>query len=112
MANTMAMTARERLAEYATLKALGFGPRFVMMLISGESLAIALIGGLVGILFTFPVAATFSKTMSAPFSVFRVSHATLFAQFACALAVGTVAALFPGWRAARVNIVSGLRSIG
>ena len=26
VANTMAMTARERLAEYATLKALGFGP--------------------------------------------------------------------------------------
>ena len=29
MANTMAMTARERLSEYATLKALGFGPGFV-----------------------------------------------------------------------------------
>ena len=29
MANTMAMTARERLAEYATLKALGFGPGYV-----------------------------------------------------------------------------------
>ena len=29
MANTMAMTARERLAEYATLKALGFAPGFV-----------------------------------------------------------------------------------
>ena len=26
MANTMAMSARERVAEYATLKALGFGP--------------------------------------------------------------------------------------
>ena len=29
MANTMAMTARERLREYATLKALGFGPGYV-----------------------------------------------------------------------------------
>ena len=27
MANTMAMTARERMAEYATLKALGFPAR-------------------------------------------------------------------------------------
>jgi putative ABC transport system permease protein len=112
MANTMTMTARERLAEHATLKALGFGPRFVMLLIAGESLAIALIGGLLGILLTFPVAATFSKTMSAPFSVFRVSSETLAAQAACALVVGAVAALFPGWRAARVNIVNGLRSIG
>ncbi|MGB0126764.1 MAG: FtsX-like permease family protein [Rhodocyclaceae bacterium] len=111
-ANTMAMTARERLAEYATLKALGFGPRFVMLLITGESLAIALIGGMVGIVLTFPVADTFSKSMSAPFSVFRVSEATLVAQIACALVVGAVAALFPSWRAARVNIVDGLRSIG
>ena len=44
MANTMAMTARERLAEYATLKALGFGPAFVVRLLFGESLLIAVIG--------------------------------------------------------------------
>ncbi|MCW5604169.1 MAG: ABC transporter permease, partial [Burkholderiales bacterium] len=29
MANTMAMTARERMSEYATLKTLGFGPAFL-----------------------------------------------------------------------------------
>ncbi|MEI2716102.1 MAG: FtsX-like permease family protein [Candidatus Nanopelagicales bacterium] len=45
MANTMTMTARERLAEYATLKALGFSPGFVVRLLFGESLVIALIGG-------------------------------------------------------------------
>jgi ABC-type lipoprotein release transport system permease subunit len=45
MANTMTMTARERLAEYATLKALGFPPGFVVRLLFGESLLIALIGG-------------------------------------------------------------------
>jgi putative ABC transport system permease protein len=45
MANTMSMTARERLAEYATLKALGFAPSFVVKLLFGESLLIAVIGG-------------------------------------------------------------------
>src|SRR5678816_1610369 len=35
MANTMAMSARERTAEYATLKALGFGPGFLAALILG-----------------------------------------------------------------------------
>ena len=39
MANTMAMTARERYGEYATLKALGFGGGFVALLIFAESLA-------------------------------------------------------------------------
>ena len=45
MANTMAMTARERYAEYATLKALGFANGFVALLIFAESLGIALVGG-------------------------------------------------------------------
>ena len=45
MANTMAMTARERYAEYATLKALGFSNGFVALLIFAESLGIALVGG-------------------------------------------------------------------
>ena len=48
MANTMAMSARERLSEYATLKALGFKPWSVGGLIVGESLAIALVGGALG----------------------------------------------------------------
>jgi putative ABC transport system permease protein len=112
MANTMAMTARERLSEYATLKALGFGPAFVALLIAGESLAIALGGGALGVALTFPVADAFAQQMGSLFPVFRVSPQTVALQAACALAVGLVAALFPGWRAARVRIVDGLRSIG
>ena len=45
MANTMAMTARERNAEYATLKALGFGDGFVALLIFAESLRHRAVGG-------------------------------------------------------------------
>ncbi len=50
MANTMAMTARERMSEYATLKALGFGPGFLGGLIFGESLAIAAAGATLGVI--------------------------------------------------------------
>jgi len=112
MANTMAMTARERMSEYATLKALGFAPAFIVWLIVGESLAIALIGGAIGIGVTFPVADAFASKMGSLFPVFNVSRLTVTLQLACALTVGMVAALFPGWRATRVSIVDGLRSIG
>ena len=44
----MTMTARERLAEYATLKALG--RRLHRQLLFGESLVIALGGGVLGLL--------------------------------------------------------------
>lgn len=112
MANTMAMTARERVAEYATLKALGFGPRFLAGLIYGESLAIALAGAVIGILLTFPVADRFSEQVGTLFPVFGVSLETVYMQAAAAIAVGIAAAILPAFRAARVPIVEGLRSIG
>jgi putative ABC transport system permease protein len=112
VANTMAMTARERLAEYATLKALGFSPAFVAALIVGESVAITALGGGLGILATFPVTAGFKKAMGAMFPVFHVTPETLAMQVAAALAVGILAGLLPSIRAARVKIVDGLRHVG
>ncbi|MBL0143221.1 MAG: ABC transporter permease [Betaproteobacteria bacterium] len=112
VANTMAMTARERLAEYATLKALGFGPAFVAALIVGESLMITAMGGALGILATFPAAAGFKAAMGSMFPVFRVTPGTVTMQVASALAVGVLAGILPSIRAARVKIVDGLRYIG
>lgn len=111
MANTMTMTARERLAEYATLKALGFGPGFVVRLLFGESLLIAVIGGLVGIATTFPLAAGFKSLVGNLFPVFNVSPLTMALQFAAALVVGLVAAAWPAWKMSRIDIVAGLRHV-
>ncbi len=112
VANTMAMTARERLAENATLKALGFGPGFVAGLIVGESIMIVAIGGALGILLTFPVAAGFKSAMGSMFPVFYVTPQTVLMQLACAAVVGLLAGLLPSVRAARVKIVDGLRYVG
>jgi putative ABC transport system permease protein len=112
MANTMAMTARERMAEYATLKALGFGPRHLGLLIFGESLAIAFAGGAIGIILTFPVAERFGSAMGSLFPVFNVNFETVYMQGASALVIGSVAALFPCLRAARLRIAEGLRHAG
>ncbi|MDP3671823.1 MAG: ABC transporter permease [Telluria sp.] len=112
MANTMAMSARERLAEYATLKALGFGPLFLAALIFGESILLALAGAALGVALLFPAAALFLRQMGTLFPVFEVAPETLLLQLLCALTVGVVAAIAPTLRATRVNIVEGLRSIG
>ena len=112
MANTMAMTARERMAEYATLKALGFKPSYVAGLIIGESLAIAAIGCALGIALTFPVGEAFAHQMAKFIPVFEISRETVLLQSLCALAVGLIAAAVPARRAARVRIVEGLRAIG
>lgn len=111
MANTMAMTARERTAEYATLRALGFGPAFLRGLIYGESLAIALAGGLLGVACTFPVAGWMAAALSKFLPIFNVSTDTMLMQLAASAVVGIIAALWPARSAARVNIVDGLRAV-
>jgi putative ABC transport system permease protein len=111
MANTMTMTARERLAEYATLKALGFSPGFVVRLLFGESLLIALIGGVTGLLLTLPLAAGFAKAAGTLFPVFQVSGLTMTLQLLAAITVGAVAAAWPAWRMSRIDIVAGLRHV-
>lgn len=112
MANTMAMSARERLSEYATLKVLGFGPLFLATLICGESMLLSLAGAGLGMVLLYPVAAAFAARMGTLFPVFEVAPATLALQLLSALAVGAVAAVAPTLRAVRVKIVDGLRNIG
>jgi len=46
--NTMAMSIRERTGEVAVLKTLGFRQSTILILLVGESLAIALLGGFLG----------------------------------------------------------------
>ncbi|MDR5782165.1 ABC transporter permease [Caballeronia sp. LZ065] len=112
MANAMAMSARERITEYATLKALGFGAGFLSVLVFGESIAICAIGGGIGILATPPLAEVFKHATGGVFPVFRVSHETMLLQAACAFVVALAAAIVPAVQASRVRIVEGLRAIG
>ena len=111
MANTMTMTARERLAEYATLKALGFSPGFVVKLLFGESLMIALIGGGAGLLLTLPIAAGFAKAVGTLFPTFMVSQTTMLLQILASVIVGVIAAAWPAWKMSRIDIVNGLRHV-
>ncbi len=111
-ANTMAMTARERIAEYATLKTLGFGALHIGGLVFGESLFIAITGGAVGILLTFPAAHWIERELSQFFPFFRVTRETIYLDLLAAAVVGTVAGIFPTWRGATIRIADGLRRIG
>ena len=112
MANAMAMSARERTVEYATLKALGFGPGFLALIVFGESILMGLVGGAIGMLATPPLAAAFKQAVGGVLPVFNVSRETMQMQALCALVVGVVAGIVPAIQAARVRIVEGLRAIG
>ncbi|OGP61596.1 MAG: hypothetical protein A2169_08650 [Deltaproteobacteria bacterium RBG_13_47_9] len=111
-ANTMSMTARERIGEYAIFKTLGYkGWRMATMII-GESLVITLIGGILGILMTFPAAKGVGKILAIYFPVFRVPEEIILFDLGAALLVGLFAAIVPTWRALTIRIADGLRRIG
>lgn len=112
LANTMAMTARERIGEYSVLKTLGFGGWHIAALIFGESLFIVMIGCTIGIAFTFPIAKVFGDTMGTYFPVFNVATKTIYLDVVVSLFVGAVAAVIPTWRAIKIRIADGLRRIG
>jgi putative ABC transport system permease protein len=111
-ANTMAMTARERIGEYATLKTLGFKSGHLGLLIFGESVVISVIGGMVGVAATFPVAKAIEVELAQYFPNFSVSTETILLELLAALGVGVVSGFFPTWRASTIRIADGLKRIG
>lgn len=112
VANTMAMTTRERTGEYAILKTLGYGSGPIFVLIFGESLLITTLGCILGMALTFPVAAVFGQALSNFFPFFIVETETLYLDAAAATLVGILAAIIPARHAVRIRIADGLRKVG
>lgn len=111
-ANTMAMTARERIGEYAIFKAMGFSGWHIAGMVFGESLLIAGLGAVLGIALTFPVAAAFSAKLDQFFPVFIVEANTIWQDIGLSAVVGLVAGIVPTVRAVTIRIADGLRRIG
>ena len=110
MANTMVMTSKERMWEYATMRSLGFDRNFLNKVIFFESLFLSGIGGLTGIVLTFPAATLFRSYTGTLFPVFEISLATISTQICFLLLIGLVASLFPAWKASNGKIVTALRA--
>lgn len=111
VANTMAMSARERTGEYAVFKTLGFGKWHIAGLIFGESFFITMTGCALGILATFPAAKAFGDAMSAYLPIFHVSPETIYLDVAAAVIVAVTAAIIPTCRSINIRIADGLRKI-
>ncbi len=112
VANTMAMTTRERTGDYAIMKTLGFGAKEITLLIFGEALVLTMTGCLLGMALTFPAANVFARELAMYFPIFLVSTSTLYLDIAAALLIAFLAALIPTRHAIRIRIADGLRRIG
>jgi putative ABC transport system permease protein len=108
--NTMAIAVRERSAELAVLKTVGFSDVRILKLILAEAILIAGQGGLIGLALAKLVIPGLSRALPMLGALY-VSPLTFLAGFVLALAVGTAAGLLPAIGAMRLRVVDALRRI-
>jgi putative ABC transport system permease protein len=106
--NTMAMSIRERTREIGVLKTLGFSGQRILRMVLGESILLALIGGIPGL--GLAVAAIFAVRDDLAQSVptLTMPPAVLAAALALMLALGILTGLFPALNAMRLKIATAL----
>ena len=113
-ANTMAMSVRSRTREVAVLRTLGFTKQRVLSVFVSEAVALALAGGILGVLIAIPVIATITHRflgLGIPLNM-KVNGVTAGFALLIAVILGLVSGYVPALRASRMNIVDALRHIG
>ena len=116
LGNTIAMGVRERTNEYGMMRAIGFTPRHIAVMVMGEAMTIGLLGGLLGLLLSYPLIEQgmgrfLEENMGGFFPYFRIAGGTVLAALGWSLLLGTGAALIPALRAAGLKVVDALRRV-
>ena len=109
--NTMATAVRERVGELAVLKALGYSDRFVLLLVMAESLAIAIVGGGLGLLVSKVWTVFGGDPTHGMLPLFYLPQTMVVIGFGAALAVGLASGLIPAVNAMRLRVVEALRRV-
>ncbi|MBT8070791.1 MAG: ABC transporter permease [Xanthomonadales bacterium] len=106
--NTMAYAVRERTGELAVLKAIGFTDRGVLGLVLGESLALTLVGGAIGLGLAWMLVSMGDPT-DGSFPVFYIPFSSIFLGFALIALMAFIAGILPALQAQRLQIADALR---
>lgn len=110
-ANGMAMSIRERTTEIAVLRAIGFRSHQVLVMVLGESMIVALVGGILGVAAGRGVYAVGHEFAPMFIQMSRMPPGVMAEGIAVALGIGLVSGLEPAVRAARLPVVDGLRRV-
>lgn len=112
--NTMYAAVARRSREIGTLRVLGFSRTAILVSFLFESLLLAALGGVLGILLVLPVnglttgISSFTTFTEIAFQL-RITPQTMAASLAFALLMGAAGGLLPAWQAARKEILTALR---
>jgi putative ABC transport system permease protein len=109
--NTMAISVRERTPELAIFKAIGYSDRAVLFFVLAESLVIALIGGVLGLLFSVGAVPVLAKGLNGLLPTLVLSPSTLVLGVILAIVVGLISGMLPGLTAMHMRVVNALRRV-
>jgi putative ABC transport system permease protein len=108
-ANTMAQAVRERTAELAVLKALGFSERRVMVMVLGESVLITCFGAALGLALAWLLSVALYGLLARYMPAFAITGSSVLYGAGIALSLGLVAGAWPAAQAMRLRVVDALR---
>jgi len=110
MVNTMMMSVFERRREIGTLRALGWRKGRVLSIILGESFALSLVGGALGVILGIVLVKALGRIPAvASFLPGVLTPGLSIQALVAALVLGAVGGLYPAWRAAGLLPLEALR---
>ena len=114
VANSVAMSIRERVTEAAILRSLGFASRHILALFVGESLVLTVGGALVGVggAKLLYGALALKKIGTYVWADMRLRPETILFCMTLSIILALLSAGWPAYRAVRINIAEALRSVG
>jgi putative ABC transport system permease protein len=107
----MALSMRERTTEIAVLKAIGFRSGLLLCMVLGESVIIALVGGLLGVSSGRGIYALAHQAVPQMFPLRSLPWDVMAYGLAIAAAIGLASGMIPAVLAARLSVVNGLRKV-
>jgi putative ABC transport system permease protein len=110
--NTMLMAVTERIREIGLKKAVGARTGHIMREFVSESTLIGLIGGLLGLAVGSLAIVLLNNTFGGNNGIFLLTPRLAIGSLVFAVVLGAVAGLLPAGRAARMDPVLALRSVG
>jgi putative ABC transport system permease protein len=119
ISNTLTMAVMERTSEIGTMMALGLRRRKVLRLFLNEGVVLGMVGGILGVSVGWALALLISYVgipmppppgMDVGFTAeIMVTRTLAFAALTMAVIATTLAAVYPAWKASRLEIVHALR---
>src|SRR5262249_6845676 len=106
--NTMALTVRERTREIGVLKTLGFSGTRILSLVLGESVLLALLGGIPGLVLAALATTALRRSLANVAPSFAVTPGIAVLGVALMLALGIFTGIIPALNAMRLKIATAL----